>query len=745
MAARKIAATDQPGEVQRAPATLIYVPGLGHDVNNTAEVIAESIAKNADRYRGAVTASHDDVPPATPGLRAVATIKAGKTPLLDVTELDYREALEGLARNEKADGGSEGVTPSLIRQTYYALWGTQKWLAALVRRKNDSQRKGTDETNSKSPMAKFQLLIGLALLLVLTGALAIGLVGVAMTVFTQLGWDAVVPDWLVDPAPWLALTGGLVSAGTLAKWRTALLRGAKRTEQYLRYFGDSRDRDTVIYPVTDAVDKLREAGYAGDIHILAYSFGSIVTLDAFATDSRSPWQPKGVDGATSIVTVGSPLDFVNLYFPGHFTAQQARRPELPWANVFIPSDVFGSNFHAGHDHDASDTEVMNWQVANHVFRPRDKLTFWGVLFRSVGLTRHNLYWDRNGGCWMPPLLHQWGLIRTPARAATKMPGPTAAPDAAAAAAGGSNIRAVPAPKPVAAAAARKTTRPKPVTAAANILPDGSAKTREKKPAANNVTAITSRSKKTTTAKPASKPEATSTRPKKSAAAKTTPKRPAGKTAPKPAASSTRPKRATTARDRSKPGATSTRPKKIAAVKTAPSRSASKSAAKTTTAKTTARKRATAKPADADATPKRPPGKTTIAKTAAKSSLPKKPTTARDRSKPAIKTPRKRAATARKTSASKTAAKTTARKRAANRPTTAKATNARPATKTTTAKATVRKRAAAKASQPKRPATKTIPRQRPAATANTRAKAGVAKKTHRKANSTATAGARRKSG
>jgi hypothetical protein len=292
------------------------------------------------------------------------------------------------------------VAPSLVAQACYALFGAWLWGQAVRR-------------HSKSGLAKFQLLLGLVAMLVLAAALFVTLVGVFATVAVQLGWADRLPAWAVDSAPWLALTGGLVSAGMLAAWRSDLLRGAQRTQQLLRYFRDGAARASITAPVTAAVDRLRESGYTGDVHVLAYSFGTVVALDAYTSDGdTTDVIPDGVRGTTSLVTVGCPYDFVSLYFPQHFSSQRVwpRDPPIPWDNVFIPSDVFGSNCREGDDAAAGRTTVMGWAVTNHPYRRRETLSFWSVLFLWAGLTKHNGYWGPDGGCWEPPLLRRWGLL-----------------------------------------------------------------------------------------------------------------------------------------------------------------------------------------------------------------------------------------------------------------------------------------------------------------------------------------------
>ncbi len=387
-------AADKP--VPRAPATLIYVPGLGHDTLNSADIIAKSIAARADAFRSDSVRAMEDTPAATAGMRAVRTlVDTDGTRLLDVTELDYREALEALDRED----GREGVAPGLFVQAWYTVRGVMLWVVAMRR-------------PGKSKMAKLQLALGLGGMLMLVAAFLITLVGFLAAALMQTRWDYLVPSWLVDSASWLALSGGLVSAAALARWRGALLRGGRRMRQLLQYFDQHGDREAITDALPDAIDKLRETGYDGDVHVLAYSFGSIVTLDTYVTGTQRPATTQGVGATTSIVTVGCPYDIISLYLPRHFRGQRPFRRELPWHNVFIPTDVLGSNFHPRSDSSDADTEVFHgWRVRNHVYLPQERLTLGRVVFRWIGLRRHNGYWRKTGGCWNEPLLRQWGLVK----------------------------------------------------------------------------------------------------------------------------------------------------------------------------------------------------------------------------------------------------------------------------------------------------------------------------------------------
>jgi hypothetical protein len=80
-----------------------------------------------------------------------------------------------------------------------------------------------------------------------------------------------------------------------------------------------------------------------EIHIVAYSFGSIVALDALVPFANPPADP--LRHVKSLTTIATPVDLVRTYWPGYFE-QRERAVSLPenWYNVFCPLDVLSSQF-----------------------------------------------------------------------------------------------------------------------------------------------------------------------------------------------------------------------------------------------------------------------------------------------------------------------------------------------------------------------------------------------------------------
>ncbi|GLC27802.1 hypothetical protein [Roseisolibacter agri] len=78
------------------------------------------------------------------------------------------------------------------------------------------------------------------------------------------------------------------------------------------------------------------------IHVVAFSFGSVVALDSIFPVVRPAHHLGRI---STLVTIGCPFDFIRTYWPRYFDDRQGL-PDAPgkWLNVFAGADVLGSNF-----------------------------------------------------------------------------------------------------------------------------------------------------------------------------------------------------------------------------------------------------------------------------------------------------------------------------------------------------------------------------------------------------------------
>lgn len=96
----------------------------------------------------------------------------------------------------------------------------------------------------------------------------------------------------------------------------------------------------------------KEWGDYSAVSLSGFCAGAIIALDAvypFQEDVDATTAPAIV--LSNLVTVACPFDFVRTLFPNYFNNNRIidAENELEWANVFIPTDAMGTNFHYEND------------------------------------------------------------------------------------------------------------------------------------------------------------------------------------------------------------------------------------------------------------------------------------------------------------------------------------------------------------------------------------------------------------
>jgi hypothetical protein len=138
------------------------------------------------------------------------------------------------------------------------------------------------------------------------------------------------------------------------------------------------------------------------IHVIGYSFGSIVAVDNLFTAGRSPIERfQKID---TLVTIGCPFDIIRTYWPSYFSGRQSVSSEkLKWINVYSPIDILSSNFaNVGNSEqvDHSQTEGIGVEVDGQIHKPQSVSFSPGTsrslglldIFTLTGFRAHSLYW-----------------------------------------------------------------------------------------------------------------------------------------------------------------------------------------------------------------------------------------------------------------------------------------------------------------------------------------------------------------
>lgn len=136
------------------------------------------------------------------------------------------------------------------------------------------------------------------------------------------------------------------------------------------------------------------------VHVVSYSFGSLVALD-FLYPHSLPCARLSL--VKSLVTIGCPFDLIRTYWPEYFTRRKRFPGPTPeWINIYAPLDVFGSNFRndanlgeaeQGISFAPDDAEkvVPNKNISYEMGFQVGQLGALGVI-AVKGIRIHSLYW-----------------------------------------------------------------------------------------------------------------------------------------------------------------------------------------------------------------------------------------------------------------------------------------------------------------------------------------------------------------
>jgi hypothetical protein len=368
------------------PPIVLFLPGMQDAPENSASRIAELLAY--DLTLGAGTFAVEPAPSDTVSGGGLTDhrriVKSGDGPVLDLATVDYRPAL-GL-RSASGTGVGKTLIELLKAIVYFGR------AVALLRAAGP---------RAKGKLARRQLRVGFVLAFVLFLGL---IVAVAAALTAVFGWEPrAVPEGIAD-----AVALGLTATVTwlFAKASPAVATASDLIHKAMDYARHDNVVGDVRVAVRRALDSVLEPGRARPVHLVGYSFGSLVALD-FLFPQAEPNRDDRYRAIASLTTIGCPIDFIRLYYPGYLAGREAlirdedgNDVELPWRNVFMPADVFGSNFLD--DDDRSDTEEAERDRKEPVtvagrfpisYRCSDETLSWPDILTRKGFSIHGRYWD----------------------------------------------------------------------------------------------------------------------------------------------------------------------------------------------------------------------------------------------------------------------------------------------------------------------------------------------------------------
>lgn len=85
---------------------------------------------------------------------------------------------------------------------------------------------------------------------------------------------------------------------------------------------DSRARTNLgAKRLAKAINDLIDAGWTGPIHLLGYSFGSLIVYEAMFPRTSSLADVVPAQAVETLTTIGCPLDIVRLYKPDYVSGR----------------------------------------------------------------------------------------------------------------------------------------------------------------------------------------------------------------------------------------------------------------------------------------------------------------------------------------------------------------------------------------------------------------------------------------
>jgi hypothetical protein len=386
------------------PPIAVFVPAIIEgSPRNTATCIADLMAADLDLGDGSYAVEHGpsagpDVQP--PLLDHRRIVRVGDGPVLDLCTVDYRSALK---HKDSVAGDS---LLSTLRQLAVAAGYFFIALTLLMRARR----------RAKKPLAKAQLVVGFGAALLLLALLALSVVAVVVA----LGlWKPVKDVESFTTALGMGaaalLTWAFVTARPRLTTATDVVRQALDYARQQQVSGDCR---AVVRKV---LDRLITEHPQRPIHLIGYSFGSLVAIDLlFPKTDEAEVDERFPQSIASLTTIGCPVDFLRLYFPDYLDGRRTDMKGVDWTNIFIPADVFGSNFTDTDDFSDSGSrpagavEVIVGDCSPRTVRyTREELSVLNILARK-GFSSHAAYWSvgRGGNC-----LHTVtsALVRQPVR------------------------------------------------------------------------------------------------------------------------------------------------------------------------------------------------------------------------------------------------------------------------------------------------------------------------------------------
>ncbi|MEN6623438.1 MAG: hypothetical protein ABFD50_18070 [Smithella sp.] len=368
---------------------IIFIPGLGRDyLDQSVDCISRKIANSLDRNAKDIKATYLAVDSPDEEYREGLKTKKrtiirkdhdSEQPFTDLYELNYEDIFMKRYKEK---------TP--IYQVL-ALGGTL--LSNIVR--IPYLLRGY----AKSRREKFQIFFSLGILLIMI-IYALLLVTAAASAIPGLN-DIIQKYFSLE-----ILHKGIIIVTGLGLFTSLQLKNLIRDAAVdyscaIDYLSLGERRRAIIGQLSLLVEHIRELYQYEKIHVISYSFGSLIALDALYPNDEYSCHHDNID---SLVTIGCPFDLVRNCWPEYFKERICSgNLKRRWLNMYNPVDLLGSNFR--NDEKIKEAETgIEVQSGNQkdILMPENLVIDKDLYINGLslvnllclrGLKVHSCYWD----------------------------------------------------------------------------------------------------------------------------------------------------------------------------------------------------------------------------------------------------------------------------------------------------------------------------------------------------------------
>lgn len=342
--------TGQPEASVSNRDAVIFIPGLRHEPGEVIREVSQAIGAALDKQartdaatfllkkEGKTEDYHEHK-------AAMATIarkdREGEqeTPLLDIYEMSYKRTLTKEIENRKP------IVQALLIGWLLILDSPRAFKAFRKRGKTFSEKLQVVYAGGI-----VTLIVSYMLILLVTAAATLGEVLSAQrgSVFGNMsnpGFEFIgtVFDYLL---PYLKSLVVISAAFGLFTWGSVKQIVSEASIWFVsagRYLSTGYGRSILTGQLYALLEHVSEKGVRyRKIHIIAYSFGSVLALDALFPDDVPSRRTRVVD---TLITIGCPFDYIRTFYGEYFSYRETSDgAPREWFNVYVAADVLASNF-----------------------------------------------------------------------------------------------------------------------------------------------------------------------------------------------------------------------------------------------------------------------------------------------------------------------------------------------------------------------------------------------------------------